>query len=95
MKGRLPVSDQVLEASRKEVSVGLGARKERPPSFPFLKLGYQVEVGEENVCEEEGEHPGRLDICSLAKDKPGGKCHPSQGIQRQCLLRWPLGVAPT
>jgi len=33
MKGRLPVSDQVLEASRKEVSVGLGARKERPPSF--------------------------------------------------------------
>lgn len=63
MKARLPVSDQALGDSRKEASVGLGARKEDHLPFP-LKLEYQMEVGDKNVCEEEGENPSNLGICS-------------------------------
>lgn len=64
--------------------------------LPFsLKLGDQWVIGEKNVCEEEGEDPGSPGNCSLAEDKPGGKCHPSHGIQRQCLLWQPSRAAPT
>lgn len=63
MKARPPVSDQALGDSRKEASVGLVARKEDHLPFP-MKLEYQVEVGEKNVCEEEGEDPSSLGMCS-------------------------------
>lgn len=94
MKARPPVADQALGDSSWQLSVGLRARKEDHLPFP-LKLGYQLETGEENMCEEKGEDPSHLGICSLAEDNPGGKCHPSHGTQRQCLLGWPLRAAPT